>query len=154
MKKLIPFIALFAFIFASCDTTPTPVEPQNSTPFEKAEQIRDVPVSAGFYNECCDEFVFVDAIAHIVVRDNGNHLTIKDLTGTGSNGNTYTGHNTAVQNVTSNSGNGASNFSLVVTTHLTNAAGCSFKLKIHLHTTTNADGTVTATVDSYEITCE
>lgn len=156
MKILILSIALFAFTFVSCDRSEAPTEPQtSSTTSLKATQIKDIPITVVLPNECCGEMVSLTGTAHIVLRDNGMHINGTDITGTGlSSGETYTGHNTAVHNEHSNSGNGAANQSLVISVHMTNENGCSFRLKIHVHITINANGEPTVVIDSVETKCD
>jgi hypothetical protein len=155
MKTLILSIALIAFTFVSCDKS-APTEPQASSNASlKATQVRDLPIEVKFYNECCDEVVLLSGIAHLVIRDNGVHFNVTDITGTGfSTGETYTGHNTAVHNEGGNSGNGATNHSAVIHVHVTNENGCGFSLKIHFHITINANGEPTAVIESIETKCD
>jgi hypothetical protein len=155
MKSLFLSIVLMAFMLVSCDNSQTPTEPQTSNnPLLKAEQVRDEPVNGVFYNECCDEFVEVSGIAHIVMRSNGGIFIVKELTGTGSSGNTYTGHNTSVDPFHFNSGNGASNNGSVFTLAMSNDEGCSFRVMFHFHITFNANGEPTAVIDKIETQCE
>jgi hypothetical protein len=156
MKTLILSIALIAFTFVSCDKSQAPTDPlTSSNALLKAEQITDLPINVVFYNECCDEYVSLSGTAHLVLRDNGRHFNVTDITGVGlSSGESYTGHNTAVHNEHGNEGNGAANESLVLQVHVTNENGCSFTLKIHLKITVNANGETTAEIGSIETKCD
>jgi hypothetical protein len=156
MKTLILSIALIAFTFVSCDRSQAPIEPQTSSaPTLKATQIKDVPLTVVLPNECCGELVSLTGTVHIVIRDNGFHINGTDITGTGlSSGETYTGHNTAVHNESGNSGNGATNESVVIHVHLSNENGCGFNVKIHAHITVNANGEATVVIDSIETKCD
>jgi hypothetical protein len=156
MKTLILSIALIALTLVSCDKSQAPTDPQTSSnPLLKAEQITDLPINVVFYNECCGEYVSLSGTAHLVLRDNGRHFNVTDITGTGlSSGESYTGHNTAVHNESGNGGNGAASQSFVLNVHATNENGCGFTLKIHLKTTVNANGETTAEVVSVETKCD
>jgi hypothetical protein len=154
MKTLLLSLALIAFVFVSCDKSQAPTDPQTSgNTILKAEQGKDVTITVPFYNACCDEYVVLQGTAHIVSRDNGTHFNVTDISGVGTLGNSYTGHNTAVHNTLDNTGNGASNSSTVLELNVTNDEGCSFKLKIHFHFTTDANGETTAVIESIETQC-
>jgi hypothetical protein len=156
MKALILSIALIACTFVSCDKSQAPTDPvTSSSPLLKAEQITDLPINVVFYNECCGENVSLSGTAHLVLRDNGRHFNVTDITGVGlSSGDSYTGHNTAVHNEHINGGNGAANESLIIHVHATNENGCGFTMKIHLTITVNANGETTAQVVSVETKCD
>ena len=156
MKTLMLSIALISFTFMSCDKSEVPTEPQTSSnALLKATQFKDFPLTVTFFNECCNEFVKLSGTAHFVLRDNGRHFNVTDITGVGgSTGETYTGHNTAVHNESGNFGNGASNGSTVLHVHMTNENGCSFSLRIHIHFTVNANGEVTVQILSIGTKCD
>jgi hypothetical protein len=153
MNRFLPFLALLAFVFASCDSTQSPVDP--AAPASKATVYKDVEIGGDFYNECCDELITLDGIGTVVVRDNGLHFKVSEMTGTGvGSGNIYTIHNTLTQNESFTSGNGAQTYTLTVSLNMINENGCSFKLKMTVHVTVNANGDVTSEVSHIETTCE
>jgi hypothetical protein len=156
MKSLTLSIALLAFTLVSCDNSQAPTEPHTSSnALLKATQIVDLPINVALYNECCEEYVSLSGTAHLVLRDNGRHFNVTDISGTGlSSGETYTGHNTAVHNEHFNSGNGATNQSLLIHVHVTNENGCGFTLMIHVSITVDANGELTAVVENVETKCD
>ena len=153
MKKIrvTVFIAIVLAMFA---TNPAaPALQKNTVPAQQAiENVRDVPIDAVFYNPCCDEAVHVFGTAHILMTKNVIHLEVSDVTGTGlESGYSYIGRGTAVEtNV-----HYASQFdgTLIFHQNLINSDGCSFKMKLLLHVTSNANGDVTAEVENVRVSC-
>ena len=161
MKKLFVLMALLAFTAVSCDQSQAPTGAQNG-PALKATQYKDIPISGFFWNECCGEYVEVSGMGHLVIRDNGSHIDMSGATGTGMaynaetntwepTGNAYTQRGGITQNV---SFKADGSFTLTLTTNMRNANGCSFKLKITIHISYNANGDATAIVEKVEMTCE
>jgi|GEM_PF-2059882 len=114
--------------------------------------VRSVPIEAVFYNECCNEDVYLTGTAQFVVSKNIIHVGVSDISGTGlSSGVTYTGVGTSTEtNVFySNQLEGTFVFYL----NVANQNGCSFRTKLTSHTSVNANGDVTAVVDKVQAQC-
>ena len=145
------FIAIVLAMFAANLTVPASQKSPISTQ-QAVENVRDVPIDAVFYNPCCDEEVHVSGTAHILVTKNVIHIGVSDMTGTGlASGYSYTGRGTSVETNVFYS----SQFDGTLSYHLnlTNNDGCSFKIKLLLHVTSNANGDVTAEVENVRVFC-
>ena len=118
----------------------------------QTEHIWDVPIEATFFNECCDEEIHALGIAHIIVNDNILHLVVSDITGLGLNtGYSYVGRGASTQERTFPSEiNGA----FILRLNMTNEDGCSFKFKLTLILAVNANGEVTANIESIKTQCQ
>ena len=153
-------IVLFGSLAVSCSKSDVSIEQENpniespghANKFAKLINIRDVPVDAVFYNECCNEAVQVFGTAHFVVSDNIIHLQVSDMTGFGLSSNMmYVGKSPSVEtNVFySNQFEGTLTFML----NMSNDQGCGFRLKGTLHTTMNANGAITASIENITTNC-
>jgi hypothetical protein len=114
--------------------------------------IRDMPVEAVFFNQCCNEDVQIYGTAHIVVNENIIHLVVSDMTGIGATTNyNYAGRGPSVEtNVFySNQFEGTLTFIL----NMTNGNGCAFRLQGTLHMTMNANGDITANIEKITTNC-
>src|SRR4030095_16536021 len=141
-RKFTLLIVILGSLAVSCSKIDASTQQENQTiesrsqanKFAKLSNIRDVPIDAVFYNECCNEDVQVFGTAHFVVSDNIIHLEITDLTGFGLSTNiNYVGKGSSVEtNVFySNQFEGTLTFMI----NMSNDQGCSFRLKATLHTT-------------------
>ena len=153
LRKLLLSMALVCTIFI-CNATTCLVRPQNTTNLfsNGTEIIRDIPIEASFFNECCDEEVYIFGTAQLVVNDNIIHVVVSDMTGTGlSTGYTYTGNGASVEtNVFySNQIEGIFTFKL----SMTNEDGCSFRLKATFRIEANANGDIVVSFQNLETKC-
>lgn len=128
-------------------------EPNNSINISTSviENIRNVPVDAVFFNDCCGEDVHVFGSAHLLITENIMHVEVSDMTGIGLSSNlTYTGQGPSVETNVFYSSQviGILTFMLNM-----NASGCSFRLKATLRIQVNANGDITAVVEKMETTC-
>ncbi len=110
--------------------------------------------STGFYNECCDEFIQISGTVHRVFnpKTGKSHLNFQGLTGTGSNGNSYSG------NYVSNSsfedhGDGSYSGSDHLRVQLSSPSGCSFTIHILLTWTYDPVNGYVQEVKKYEFEC-
>ena len=145
------FIAIVFAMFAVNPAAPA-LQRNTAAAQQPIENVRDVPIDAIFYNPCCDEDVHVFGTAHILITKNVIHIGVSDMTGTGlDSGYTYTGRGTSVEtNVHYSS---QTDGTLSFHQNLTNSDGCSFKVKLLLHVTSNAHGDVTADVENVRVFC-
>jgi hypothetical protein len=117
-----------------------------------SEVIRNIPVDAVFYNECCNEEIYVTGMAQLVINSNIIHIKVSNITGTGlTTGFTYTSLSPYIEtNVFySNQYEGILNFML----NMKNQDGCSFKFKGALHTILNANGDITTEFENIQTLC-
>ena len=144
----------------SCNKSDTSIEHLNQTIESQSQlnksaeliNIRNVPIEAVFFNECCTEDVQVFGTAHFVVNDNIIHLQVSNMTGVGLSTNyNYVGQGSSVEtNVFySNQFEGTLTFIL----NMTNDNGCGFRLKATLHTTMNANGDIKASIEKITANC-
>jgi len=121
--------------------------------FTQAYVEGDIPIEFAVYNPCCEEDVLISGNMHIVVNNNVEHITVDDLTGVGiDSGNEYTGLGVAVQNNIhyNNPVEGGLTFKV----NMVNDDGCSFRMKLTLHITVNANGVTTVNVEHAHIQCK
>jgi len=160
IRKYMIVIVLFGTLAVSCSKSDASIEQENQAIESRSQanksakliNIRDVPIDADFYNECCNEAVQVFGTAHFVVSDNIIHLQITDMTGFGlSTNSNYVGKGPSVEtNVFySNQFEGTLTFML----NMSNDQGCSFRLKATLHTTMNENGDITASIEKITTNC-
>jgi len=154
MKKFLLTVFFACFVILSNGKQVNLIGPNaDLTSVKLTDIFRNVPVEADFYNECCDEMVHVNGTAMFIFSDNVIRVVVKGLTGTGASTNyAYTSKGTSIENIIKPSD--PDNGTYVLNVNMSNENGCSFKLKMHFHLTTNANGDVTATVDKVEIQCE
>ena len=164
IKTIIKFhllILLPGTLAMSCSKTDTSVGQPMSTIESQTQgnnsagviNIRDVPVNSVFFNDCCSEAILVSGTAHFVVSKNTIHLQVSDMTGIGLSTNyNYVGQGSSVEtNVFyADQFEGTLTFML----NMTNDNGCSFRLKATLHTTMNANGDITAIVETIKANCD
>ena len=162
-KQARKFLLLFVLpgtLAVSCNKSDTSIEQLNQTiesqrqvnKFAELINIRNVPVEAAFYNECCTEEVQVFGTAHFVVSNNIIHLQVSDMTGIGMSTNyNYVGQGSSVEtNVFySSQFDGTLTFML----NMTNDNGCGFRLKATLHITMNTNGNITANIERIVTNC-
>jgi hypothetical protein len=121
--------------------------------FSQADVEGDYPVEFAVYNPCCEEEILISGIGHFVVNNNVVHVSVADVTGIGlSSGSEYTSHGVIVQNNIKYSS--PVEGSLIFNLRMVNADGCSFKMKLTLHLTVNANGDVTANVENVQFHCQ
>ena len=160
LRKYVILIVLPVALALSCNKGDASVELLNQTVDLRSQankpaeliNIKDVPVEAVFFNECCTEEVQVFGTAHFVVNSNIIHLQVSNMTGIGLSTNyNYVGQGPSVEtNVFySNQFNGTLTFMI----NMTNDNGCSFRLKATLHTTMNANGDITANIGRIVTNC-
>ena len=145
------FIAIVLAMFAANPGAPA-LQSNTVSAQPPIENVRDIPIDAVFYNPCCDEEVHVFGTAHILITKNVIHIGVSDVTGVGlESGYSYTGRGTSVETNVFYS----SQFDGTLSFHqnLTNSNGCSFKVKLLLHVTSNANGDVTAEVENVRAFC-
>ena len=161
MLKFCLLILLPGTLGVSCSKIDTSIEQPRSSIESLAQDnnsaavinIRNVAVKSVFFNECCNEAIEVSGTAHFVVSKNIIHLQVTDMTGTGLSTNyDYVGLGSSVEtNVFyADQFEGTLTFML----NMTNRNGCSFRLKATLHTTMNANGDITAIVETIKANCE
>lgn len=151
-KQLLAIPLLFTCIMGSATYTEGRSGNSHSALTTGTEITKDVPINDIFFNECCDEDVFIQGLAHIVVNDNILHLVVSDLTGVGlSTGYGYKGRGPSVMtNVFySNQFEGTFTFKL----NMTNADGCSYKLKVTFHIEVTSNGEVVVAFEHFETQC-
>ncbi|HJS54802.1 MAG TPA: hypothetical protein VJ765_09670 [Chitinophagaceae bacterium] len=160
IENLLLSIVLPATFAVSCNKNSESIEQQNQAIESQSEanttteviNIRNIPVNSVFFNECCAEDVQIFGTAHFVVSNKIIHLQVSDMTGIGLSTNyNYVGQGTSVEtNVFySNQFEGTLTFML----NMTNDNGCGFRLKATLHMTMNANGDITANVESINAKC-
>ena len=158
--KLLLFTVLPGMSIVSCSKNDTSIEQLNpaiesqrpaESDAEVIENIRNVPIDAIFFNECCNEEVHAFGTAHIVVTNNIIHVVVSDLTGTGlSTGYSYQGRGASTQERTFPS---EPNGIFVLRLNMTNGDDCSFRLKITFLIAVNANGDITASIDRITTNC-
>src|SRR5215475_15020033 len=90
MKKSLSSLLIFLVLFAGCKkevaTSARKVQEMRAVASATAsgsESVRNIPVDATFFNECCNEAVYVSGIAHFVDNNNIQHVEVNNITGTG-----------------------------------------------------------------------
>lgn len=148
MKKITQFILFSGLLLTACtknDITPgAPPEEIAVTANiggtnSGSEIIKNVPVSDVFFNECCNEEIFVSGTARFVINKNIIHIEVSDITGTGlTTGFDYSSSTPSVQTniFYSNPNEGILTFML----SMTNDEGCGFRLKFTFRLNVNANG--------------
>jgi len=160
LRKYVTLIVLLGTLAVSCNKNDASIEQLNQTiepqsqanNFAELVNIRNVPVDAVFFNECCTEEVQVFGTAHFVVNNNIIHLQVSNMIGIGMSTNyNYVGQGPSVEtNVFySNQFNGTLTFML----NMTNDNGCGFRLKATLHVTLNTNGNITANIGRIVTNC-
>jgi len=116
-----------------------------------ATQLFDIPISGATYNSCCDEMVYLDGTAHVVVRKDGSyHLTVKDVTGTTASQNVYTQRGVSTQNDNTINNPGTATFTI----QFENEDGCGFAVTRIYHVTyPNDSATPSVTLDKEMVRC-
>jgi hypothetical protein len=154
MKYVLWIVALFTFIFISCDTSQSPTQSQdNSRTMLKATQVKDFELPFQITNTCCNDVITGILYEHGVINNNGIHFNTSGIKGTGLNGDTYTGNTHLLMSSNSNDNNGQEVSTQVYELTLTSPNGCKIRVHVTLHTTWNADGTVTAEVEHISTEC-
>ena len=154
MKLFLSAIAL-AFIFTGCNTadrsvTATAPSDRDGSIQAAATVEHDLYTTGNFYNECCDEWVFVEGPGHWVFKDGQSHFNGNSFTGTGASGRTYTQQGSCVQNIHADA-DGSYLFNLTI--RMMSDDGCSFVIHWNVKIAFNANGEMTAEHISYEIDC-
>ena len=155
MKKLTLtsfLVAIMALISCDKNENENPSRESVNQGARLIENSKDVHVDAVFYNECCNEEVHVMGNAHILVTSNIIHFKVTDIIGTGiSSGFTYQSLGASIDNniFYSNQYEG----SLFSKINMKNGNGCSFKMKVHFHTTVNANGEITTSFQNISTEC-
>ena len=117
------------------------------------EVIHNLPLEDIFYNECCDEGVYMTATAIIVINPNVLHVTVRDVTGVGlSTNEQYESIGAQFQTNVFYNSNEEGTFLFRV--KMRNDNGCSFNLKGTFHVTVNANGDVTSQFINVETQCK
>jgi len=153
-NKLLSVIALISVCMIGCEKSDNnPVAPLTDASMTKSvEHIRDVPIDAVFFNECCNEDVYITGTAHIMITANVIRLNISDQAGTGlTTGYTYTGVGQGVEtNVFYwNQFEGT----LTSMLNMSNGNGCSFRIRATFHITVTANGNTTANFETITAQC-
>lgn len=114
---------------------------------------RNVPIDGVFYNECCNEEVYITGSANLLVTTNVIHLVITDQQGTGlTTGYSYTQIGNGVETNVFYSNQFEGN--LVAHMNMSNSNGCSFRVLAHFHININANGDVTSDFQNITTDCE
>lgn len=99
------------------------------------------------YNECCGEDVTLTYTLHVVLNDNGFHVSSGNINGYGhSSGNAY--HGVMNQNGTFQGNNSHMVFNTVVTSR-----GCGMKVKWIYTVSVDSLGNVNVNKDSFSFEC-
>jgi hypothetical protein len=117
-----------------------------------SESVRNVPIDATFFNDCCNEPVYVSGLAHFVDSKNIQHVEVSNITGTGlSSGLSYVSLSPSVlTNVFYwNPYIGIFTFTL----NMKNDNGCSFRIKATFQLHVNSSGSTTVEFENYETFC-
>ena len=117
-----------------------------------AEVIHNIPLDATFYNECCDEEVYVAGTATIMINPNVIHITVLNVTGVGLSTNELY-ETIGAQGETNIFYNSQEEGTLVFWLKMRNDNGCSFKLRGVFHITVNANGDVASAFFTTETQC-
>ena len=161
ISKFLPLILLLNLFAIGCKKGDSSIEHSNP-PFELQNQlnrsteivnVKNVPIDAVFYNECCAEAIQVFGTAHFIITSNIIHMQVSNMTGTGLTTNyNYVGQGPSVETIVfySNQFEGTLTFML----SMNNSNGCSFRLKATLHTTMNQNGNITANIERITTNCD
>jgi hypothetical protein len=161
MRKPLSLIILSFLFLAACQkselSTETPMVElatyaNTSVNNNGSENVQNVPVNDIFYNECCNEEVYVTGTASLVINKNIMHLVVKELNGVGlTSGFNYSSHIPSVlSNVFySNPNEGMFTFML----NMSNNDGCSFRVKATYRLNLNANGDVVVSFQNMESIC-
>jgi hypothetical protein len=144
MKQLFSMsFAALAFTLVSCQQASQPGTSAPAIPMASSNAAlhETIPFEITLTNTCCGEDVAITGNEHVVQQSNGNghfHLSVSvsNLVGTGSTGDTYHGGLTASEQIDQN--DGSMNFVEHFT--MTSSSGCKFKLTANQHVTYDANG--------------
>ena len=160
MKKSLSLIVFTCLFFAACQKSELSAEPTqvelatsaNTFANKGSEISMDVPVSNVFYNECCNEEVYVTGLARIVVNKNIFHFVVTELSGVGlTTGFNYTSQ---IPSITTNIFYSNPNEGILTATlDMTNSDGCSFRLKFTFRLNVNANGDVVVDFQKIDNMC-
>ncbi|HEX7845545.1 MAG TPA: hypothetical protein VF476_07045 [Chitinophagaceae bacterium] len=158
MKRSAIFLLFISSLVTGCQKDNTIISAKTEEVFVAVNQnapienIRDIPIEAVFFNECCDEEVYLTGNAHFVITKNIIHITVSGITGTGlSTGYSYVTTGSLVQTniFYSNQFEGTLTFKL----NMQNTEGCSFRLKALFHSNMNANGELVVSFENFQTKC-
>lgn len=119
--------------------------------------VKELPI-AGVQDatECCDEYVSLTGVAHIVLPPSGGvRLKVSDVAGVGqTTGDDYVGVGVSTQVVTDKTGGNGATVSTFAFHLRMRSDTCDFLAHGNAHITTNANGDVTADFDFGSVTCK
>jgi hypothetical protein len=149
---------MMMFSFIGCKKDSIAVTTQNeeastaNVSANTSENIRNIPIEAVFYNECCNEEVYVAGTAHFVTTNNVMHLEVSNITGIGlSTGFNYVSLSPSVETNVFYSNHYVGIFTFIL--NMKNDNGCSFRLKATFQLHVNANGDITIEFQKLETFC-
>jgi hypothetical protein len=117
-----------------------------------SESVRNVPIDATFFNDCCNEPVYVSGVAHFVDNKNIQHVEVSNIAGTGlSSGLSYLSLSPSVLTNVFYWNPNVGIFTFIL--NMKNDSGCSFRIKATFQLHVNADGDITIEFENYETFC-
>ena len=160
MKRFLPVTILIYTFITGCKKdnaiTETVSQNQELTTTQAnqnlIENTRNVPLDALFYNDCCQEAVYVVGTAHLVTTDNIQHVEVNNITGTGlSSGLSYLSLSPSVLTNVFYSNPNVGIFTFIL--NMKNDNGCSFRIKATFQLHVNAGGSTTIEFENYDTFC-
>lgn len=150
-KYMLATLVAFALVVSSCSETNAPTaseQPRMGNEQKATSSWQDF--QGWIYNECCDDFIQIDAKYHLVVKGDGSSakVNLANLVGTGSNGTTYHGTAGASQQFYED---GTWKYKEHWT--LSSDDGCTFQLTVQYHYEIDENGNYVFIVDQYEVKC-
>jgi len=162
MKFLVSILAVALFAVGCSSTSSDPVStsaadnPKAGAEVQKTEVYRDVEITFGFPNDCCDgEFLTGVATGMVILNidEKGSSFQKIHVSGmelTDESGRTYTQRGRGILNYIEN----ASGYQQQVSMHFVNDDGCSFTLKFVIKLQLNANGDVTVDILDIKTICK
>jgi len=161
MKKVLPSIVGICIFIIACKKSDNAIESpkevqvtaaETATTSNLIENTRNVPVDAVFYNECCNEAVYVTGTAHFVNGNNIQHVEVNNITGVGLlTGFGYASLSPSVLTNVFYSDQVVGIFTFIL--NMKNENGCNFRLKATFQSHVNANGDITVSFENADTIC-
>jgi hypothetical protein len=158
MKKILPLTLLSYMLYAGCSKenliSISPPE-EIATTLVSANgsvSVRDVPIDAVFFNDCCNEEVYVTGTAHFVDNKNIQHVEVNNITGIGlTSGLSYVSLSLSVLSNVFYSDHYVGIFTFIL--NMKNESGCSFRIKATFQSHVNAGGDIVVEFQNFTTFC-
>jgi hypothetical protein len=159
MNRSLPSILILGVLLAGCKKQQIGSTPQvekmptvASAIASGSESVRNVPIDATFFNDCCNEAVYVAGTAHFVDNNNIQHVEVNNITGTGlSSGLSYISLSPSVLTNVFYSSHDVGILTFIL--NMKNTNGCSFRIKATFQVHINAQLEITIEFEKYETFC-